>query len=331
MKNDMGELLLHSWLRHIKQCQSVQLNWMASIHNWELKNEDRILETINEVKSYFRKQYGYSLFKQSTSCKKLLQYGEIDVLGLQINGGMVANIYGVNIALFEEEWNESGAMIQPERIITSMVKTAMLIYGHFNLAQGNIIFASPKINNANFVPLATIVNELKEVFQQLGFQFEFTLLANHNFKEIVYEPLRELTTSFTDIQESSLPSEKASSEIAATKTLEDPIEISIKTEGVKIGPLVRREMAKLISKNLISPEKIQHSQDKKYCKEILDIDYPLLKKVNDDQPIIDQSMLNGNQRYWKKVYKLHGEKYLLCSQWTDRNSDNFITWLNLFY
>ena len=37
MKIEMGESLLYSWLRHVKECQIVQTNWKVSTKQ-ELKN-----------------------------------------------------------------------------------------------------------------------------------------------------------------------------------------------------------------------------------------------------------------------------------------------------
>lgn len=38
MKIEIGESLLLSWLKHIKECQLVQTNWKAS-YKWELKKQ----------------------------------------------------------------------------------------------------------------------------------------------------------------------------------------------------------------------------------------------------------------------------------------------------
>ena len=43
MKIEMGESLFYSWLRHVKECQIVQTNWMTS-SQWQLSNEDRLEE-----------------------------------------------------------------------------------------------------------------------------------------------------------------------------------------------------------------------------------------------------------------------------------------------
>ncbi|PLR79792.1 hypothetical protein CVD25_22820 [Bacillus canaveralius] len=63
MKIEIGESLMLFWLRHIKRCQSVQLNWKASIHNWELSNEDKIIEIMSTTKKYYELNYGYNIYK----------------------------------------------------------------------------------------------------------------------------------------------------------------------------------------------------------------------------------------------------------------------------
>ncbi len=47
MKIEMGESLLYSWLRHVKECQIVQTNWKVS-SKWDLKNADKILEIMEK-------------------------------------------------------------------------------------------------------------------------------------------------------------------------------------------------------------------------------------------------------------------------------------------
>jgi len=34
MKIEIGESIVYSWLKHIKKCKIIQLNWKVSI-NWE--------------------------------------------------------------------------------------------------------------------------------------------------------------------------------------------------------------------------------------------------------------------------------------------------------
>ncbi len=52
MKIEIGESLMLSWLRHVKKCQLVQLNWKPFINHWKLSNEgeiERIMQTVNTI------------------------------------------------------------------------------------------------------------------------------------------------------------------------------------------------------------------------------------------------------------------------------------------
>jgi hypothetical protein len=61
----------------------------------------------------------------------------------------------------------------------------------------------------------------------------------------------------------------------------------------KIGHLVRTVFEVLSRKKLLSNYMVQDLLDGKYSKETFDINYPVLKKVVDDQSLFDQRMMNG--------------------------------------
>ncbi|MBU8729736.1 hypothetical protein KM915_06665 [Cytobacillus oceanisediminis] len=63
MKLEMGESLMLSWLRHIKHCQSVQLNWKPS-NTWNLDNEDTIINIMEAAKIHFDITYNMDLLKK---------------------------------------------------------------------------------------------------------------------------------------------------------------------------------------------------------------------------------------------------------------------------
>ncbi|WLR57326.1 hypothetical protein LC048_10950 [Mesobacillus subterraneus] len=107
-------------------------------------------------------------------------------------------------------------------------------------------------------------------------------------------------------------------------TLPDFIHIE---SAEKIGELVRRKLAQIISNHLLSPEKVRALQDAKHCKNLFDINYPMLKKVRYDRPLIDQRTVNGYYRYWSKPVIIHNEKYLVCNDWYERNRTKFAAWV----
>ncbi|WP_328589254.1 nucleoside triphosphate pyrophosphohydrolase [Litchfieldia alkalitelluris] len=96
---------------------------------------------------------------------------------------------------------------------------------------------------------------------------------------------------------------------------------------VKVGELVQSTMRNLASSNKLSADKIQFLCDYKYSKRTFDINYPFLIKLQPEIPIDEQGIFNGYNRYWKKPILINGERYLMCSQWYDRNKPKFMNWV----
>lgn len=98
MKVEMGESLFLSWLKHIKSCQIVQLNWTVS-PEWSFDNKDIIAELMNKTNNLFLSKYGYDIFKKN-SLEQLISQIEADAIGISFdeNG---AHVYAVDIAFHE--------------------------------------------------------------------------------------------------------------------------------------------------------------------------------------------------------------------------------------
>jgi hypothetical protein len=343
MKIEIGESLLLSWLKHIKKCQTVQLNWKASTR-WGLHNEEKIKKIMDATKKYFTEKHNLNIYKNTASHMQLLQQGEIDVLGLEVNTGSIANVYGVDVAFHESGLNYGSSIVTIERIIKKMIRTAFLIHGYFNLSKGTIIFASPKIHKAIYEPLQGSIDLLNKIFQVFELDFTFILYGNQDFRKNIFEPVVNLSNSVADTSELFLrssqmynlfsdskvenklntgnKSQQKTSPITVTKQLEKD------TSQQKIGGLVRSEFDRLIRNNLLSGEMIQHLLDEKYSKLTFDVNYPILRKINADQSTFDQRMINGYSRYWSTIYKINGKRYFICNDWYEKSRTKFINWVD---
>ena len=80
MKIEIGESLGYSYLRHVKQCWLVQVNWKASEH-WAKHMTDAELEAMFAAMRQKFDPDG-SVFKKSRDAAQFLRQGEIDVLGV---------------------------------------------------------------------------------------------------------------------------------------------------------------------------------------------------------------------------------------------------------
>ncbi len=191
---EISESLIQSWLQQSKKCQSVQVNWSPLINSWELHNEEKINQTLEITKNYFLKKRHYSIFPNKSSQLDVLQLKAIDVLGLKVISNNITNIYGVTIAS-EEEFDDVNTTATIEKIIEKLVSTALFMHGYFNMTEGQIIFASPKISDTFYQELAASIKTLNSLYKKFGFKFTFFLYANDTFKNKIYTPMKNNTVS----------------------------------------------------------------------------------------------------------------------------------------
>ncbi|MEK5233849.1 hypothetical protein MHB42_19325 [Lysinibacillus sp. FSL K6-0232] len=338
MKIEVGESLMLSWLRHVKKCQSVQLNWKPSVNHWELSNDEEIEQILQTVNAYFEDKYSFNIFKNNKSYMQLLQQGELDALGLQIKNGNVQEIYGVDVAFHEAGLNYGSKIETIERIIKKVVRTSMLLYGYFNMKSGTIIFASPKINNAIYEPLQIYVKELEELFRSMELDFEIELLANENFKNQVLDPVLQTSSSVADTSELFLRSIQMYNMFLDTNVIsmtENKIPIrnqaTANIAGIKeisIADFVRNTFSDLVDQNKLSKDNLYHLCDARYSKETFLLPYAMLKKVDEAKSLSSQRKdENGRDRYLAKpLYVVHGERYFLCNHWVEKSRQPYKVW-----
>jgi hypothetical protein len=176
MKNELPILL--SWMRDIKKCQITQTNWNVSSRFWELQNDDLIEEVMISTKDLFYERYNYRIFEKTITPIQFLKDGEIDLVGIQMKSGTIANIYGVITA---DGLNIGSTSVTIEKIIIDMLRTAMLFYGYFNLSKATIIFASPDLNFSINEQVTESVYLLNEVLKVFGFHFSFIIYINDKY------------------------------------------------------------------------------------------------------------------------------------------------------
>ncbi len=341
MKIEMGESLLYSWLRHVKECQIVQLNWKVS-PNWELRNEDRLLEIMNEVGLFFEKKYGYNVFKNN-SLKQLIAQAEVDVLGISIDGSD-ENIYAIDVAFHEAGLNYGSKDETISRIIKKCVRTAICIYGYMGKNRAEIIFASPKINNAVMVELEQVIDELNNLMMTLDFKFPSRLIANEDFNIKILDPILIASDGISDTSELFLRSYQMykifdnsttnSYKKSYTSKLKNiTVETSLTDETLKelkIGKLVQTTMKKLFDKEIISENEIINMTDYMYSKKAFNANIPVLKELLDGDDI-DKAKRDHNNypRYYSYIFTIYGKKYLLSSQWVEHlHRKHYEKWLS---
>lgn len=335
MKIEIGESLLLSWLRHVKGCQLVQMNWKPS-SRWTLMNEDIIQGIMYESEKFFSDSYKYKIYKNNSSLRQLIQQAEIDVIGVAIQGGEY-EIYAIDVAFHGAGLNYGKNEETVSRVIKKIFRTAMCIYGLFGYSKGEIVFTSPKIHNNVLEALFPCISQIEEILSKHGLGFKIHLIANEDFNDKIFQPVLEVSSNVADTSELFLRSIQlynlflnkqrtviqtenfsAHSEKNARQTL-SPGE-------PKIGAFVQTKLRELFENDEVTPEEVDLMQTAEYSREIFHIQFPLLIKAS---RVHD----NNKLRYWSKPVTIFGEEYFICSQWYEKENNNdrpyFEKWLNM--
>lgn len=96
---------------------------------------------------------------------------------------------------------------------------------------------------------------------------------------------------------------------------------------LKTGILVRATLPQIIELDLISDSEIKKLQSPEYSKMVFDMNFPILKEVDVRLPILENRMESGYTRYYAHPINSGNSKYLISSEWYDRNQEDYIRWL----
>ncbi len=193
----MGESLIYSWLRHIKECQIVQTNWKPCLQ-WDVKHIDELETIMNESRDFFKERLNYDIYKFTKGLNQLLKQAECDVIGIK----SLKEIFAVDIAfhekglLYGKNKTETAA-----KVIAKCIRTAMCIYGFMDKDDASIIFASPKITPSYYQEINTMISILNEFFSERNLGFVFSIIANNDFNEQIIAPVLSLSKEIADTSE----------------------------------------------------------------------------------------------------------------------------------
>ncbi|MEG0181154.1 MAG: hypothetical protein RR898_01465 [Clostridium sp.] len=343
MKIEIGESLLLSWLKHIKECQIVQTNWKVS-NKWEMKNIDTLEEVMNESSKFFNDKYGYNLYKGNSGISQVLSQSEVDVLGVNFNGDE-KHIYAIDVAFHEAGLNYGSREETVARVIKKCIRAAMCIYGCFDINYGTVIFTSPKINPAVMNDINNCIDNIEYVLREKGLDFKVRVIANEDFSDKILEPILNTLGDVADTSELFMRSlqmynmfaDKRKTRVAKALEPRSTAKVSNRLEAIeytgidgldemKIGVIVRTVFRRMLESGQVSREEIELMQTKDYSKETFDIQYPLLQRAS-------LTNYKSPRRYYSGAIKVYDEEYFLCSEWyeVDANNDRpyLLKWLAL--
>ena len=313
MKIEIGESLACSWLRHVRRCWLVQANWKVA-ESWERYLPDAELEKLFRNMKY-RFDHDGSVFKKTKDAEQFLKQGEIDVVGVDHEGG----VHAAEVAFHEAGLQYGTTTKTNHRVLKKMLRSLLILQAFRPPGTRlHIYFLSPKVNPGVQEPLEKTFTDLRAEYPDVEWRF----VANGDFNEAIVRPTLEKVSGVADSSELFVRSAKllelveyrAVSRSRVQRTHSDGQKSSAVREQIEqIQPLVRNLMWTLLveESDLLSTKDKRDLQDEKYCKELgLEIgNLPLLQSTESGTKV------NGHNRYWVDTY---GDFYI-CSQWKPKH------------
>lgn len=196
MKLEIGESLALSYLKHVKKCTLYQTNW-KSTSQWEVFNSEQLENLYKKMKSI----ENFNVFGRS-SLNQLLRQGEIDVIGLDSSN----TIYAIDIAFHEGGLNYGSKEETKDRVIKKLLRNYLTLLAYFPDKNYELIFLSPKTNNATEEIIQTYFEELKDTFS--NGRVKFSYISNQDFLEEITLPTIRLGHQNADTSELFIRSTK---------------------------------------------------------------------------------------------------------------------------
>lgn len=322
----MAESMFYSWLRHIKSCQIVQTNWTVS-PLWKINHEDELQAIMNETESFFEKKYGYGIYKKNRSLSQLIRQGECDVIGMHFDENWQITAYAIDVAFHESGLNYGSHDDTVMRVIKKCIRTAMCIYGCFDLVTAEVFFASPKINPAETRALIPCLAEAEEILRENGLGYNIHLIANENFNTEVLQPLTEVSGQISDTTELFMRSRQMYNmffekpHISPSHTgifqqqlqQERNINRSDNYKDMAVGMIARTILRQMLTDHCATEAEIGFMQSAEYSKQFFHLNYPLLVPADSTYEKV---------RYYAAPLTIYGKSYKMCSQWFETPSND---------
>ncbi len=298
MKIEVGESLACSYLRHVKRCWIVQANWKAPAGLGQRQDAETLFLEMRQ-----RFDVDGSVFKKTKDAGQFFKQGEIDVVGVDQQGG----VHAMEVAFHEDGLNYKGST--EKRVLKKMLRTLFILRTyHLPETRIHIYFLSPKARPKVQKPLEITFDDLRREYADV----EWHLLTNDDFDKSIVRPTLEKASAVADSSELFVRSVKLL-ETAGLRHTTPPVAVASALDAPRsevpvqpLVPLVQALMRTLLvdHPSLLSDAEKSRLTDKACCKKMgLRIGFALIRKKE----------CGKSRRYWM-TYDC-GDFYV-CSQWS---------------
>ena len=204
MKIEVGESLALSWLRHVRSCQVVQINWKATPDILVGVEEGPLGLVFDAIRRAFDEAPSpLPVVKKTSSLKQWLQQGEVDALGLKLRDGRVEDAIAVDIAFHERGLQYGSKTETSARVAKKLLRTALLLRGPLALQGGTVVFASPKVTPATTKEVLAGLERVRAFAAEVDLlrTVSFDVLIGGGFYEEMLDPVLGTADDVADTSE----------------------------------------------------------------------------------------------------------------------------------
>jgi hypothetical protein len=204
LKIEVGESLALSWLRHVRGCQVVQINWKATPDILVGVDDGPLRPVFDAIRRGFDEAADpLPVVKKTSSLKQWLQQGEVDALGLKLLAGRVEDSIAVDIAFHERGLQYGSKTETSARVAKKLLRTALLLRGPLALEGGTVVFASPKVSPATTKAVLAGLERVRAFASEVDVlrSVSFDVLIGDGFREQMLDPVLATANDVADTSE----------------------------------------------------------------------------------------------------------------------------------
>jgi hypothetical protein len=313
MKIEMGESLASSWLKYIRNCKIVEVNWKPSPF-WVEKNVDDCIVLYNSISELLmkndidiRNNRDYFDFMNQTEC---------DVVGVNIDDSTKPKYFLIDIAFHQNGLNYSNE--SDKDVLKKTVKNILCTVLYFK-SHGDIYFMTPKISEGvikrRLISSFDMINDfLSSNGNYRGIKVKF--LCNEEFRDVVLNPIISKMVnikSTSDLFVRSILLEKTAQGSETKKQL-----VAVKNydfSNKKVGEIADEYLRDLLESRFFTETQMKKFLDPSKSKTMFGISSPLLHPYRDRENY-------QKDKYYSKLVVVNNKKYYLFNQWYEKHLED---------
>ena len=186
MKIEMGESLCASWLKHVKKCQIVQMNWKPSCF-WDetgFELAQRMLVDLDSklgVHGFAHKKGKGNKQDLGIDARQIIGMTECDVVGVRFDkDGKVDRCYGMESAFHSDGLHYKATV---KKVGAKLIRAIVALHLYFGATKIEVGFMTPKIKKGVLREISNLISMIKELFEEYEFEVTINFYADFLTKE----------------------------------------------------------------------------------------------------------------------------------------------------